>query len=218
MRKYKPGSKLAQMQKETKTCEDLMETFCLDPSAETYQRIAKCQSIVRGDFFTTWSLMVPHRYKQDLAKVLNTDQSEVAVVIDNEKVIDNKKTVPAPSLDDNFRADIVYRALMTKLESDPNAKTAQLMLYCFFATGRFAAIEKYYECMGDDRIPRASRVQLCDGYKEAKSMYFDKIAELLQKDPEHFNKLGIKREHVDFSHFDKYQQDFEKRKAEKTPK
>ena len=217
MRNYKPGSKLAQMQKETKTCEDLMETFCLDPSVETYQRIARCQSIIRREFFATWALMVPYRYKVDLNKIINTDRNEVTMVTGNEKIHGKtpNRDNTAPSLDDGFRADIVYRALMTRLESDPNMKTAQLILHCFFATGRFTAIEKYYECMGDERVPRASRIQLCEKYKEIKSLYIDKIAELSQKNPEHFSNLGIPKRHVDFSYFEQYQKEYERAKGTK---
>lgn len=202
LRKYKPGSKLALLQQETQTCEILMKTFCLNPSSAIYKRIAACNSITRGEYYATWSIMVPQVYKQD-------DMSGVASSVDVSMDVSKNNTSVSP----HIQSDLVYRSLMTKLENDPTIKTARQILYCFFASGRFAAVEKYYECMGDNRIAQASRVQLCEEYREAKSLYADKIAELLQKDPEHFSRRGITIQHVDFSHFDQYQAAVDKRKA-----
>lgn len=177
------GGKIAEIQKETAECEVLMKTFCLNPNRETYLRIGQCAAVVRGDNYKLWSNMVP--------------ASCVGASIDGH----------------NAKRTLVYEAIFKKATEAPTATIARQLLYIFAATGWFPAIEKFYECMGDNRIGINSRISLCAEYKETRELYEEKIRELLSADKDHFTKLGITLSNVDFSRFDVYQKTYDEKKA-----
>jgi hypothetical protein len=82
----------------------------------------------------------------------------------------------------------------------------------YAATGWFAAIEKFYECMGDSRLARNVRVELSKEYKEWKELYAARIHQLKTVNRDHFTSRGIDQSAVDFSRFDMYQREYESRK------
>ena len=191
----KKNSKIAEMRAESQECEILMKTFCLNPSRDTYKRISACGSVVRSDNYKVWSMLVPGW----------------CCVGDEEAVSENNKKLESVH---NTRREIMYGALIKKLDDQPTLATVRSILYIFAASGWYNALEKFYECMGDSRIAHSSRIELSKDYKEMRELYTAKIQELLAADKDHFTRRGIDKSAVDFTRFDVYQQGYDRKKIE----
>lgn len=193
----KSKSKLAEIQRENAECVMLMKTFCLSPTIAVYEHVNRCGVVTRSDFYATWKVFLP-QYCAD----------ETGGTTDNGDGGEKKKDLY------NMKRDIAFRALILKASEAPTKSVAMQLLYVFAATGWFPAIEKFYECVGDGRIVRTTRIELSQEYKEWKELYVSRVHELLTADPTHFTSRGIDKTAVDFSRFEVYQREYERRKNE----
>jgi hypothetical protein len=114
---------------------------------------------------------------------------------------------------DKMKRELIFAAMLKKVSEEPTKNSVMQLLYVFAATGWFVAIEKFYECMGDSRLVTSVRAELAQEYREWKELYTDRIRELVNVNPEHFTSRGIDRTAVDFTRFDVYQREYERRKA-----
>lgn len=177
--------RLAAIRREAEECTVLMKTFCLDPTVECYRRISKCAQVTRGEYYLIWCSLLPF------------DDAERG----------GNGTVPPHVI-----RDIAFRAILLKASEGPTKTIAMQLLYMYAATGWFAAIEKFYECMGDSRLAHNVRVELSKEYKEWKELYAARIHQLKTVNRDHFTSRGIDQSAVDFSRFDMYQREYESRK------
>lgn len=99
--------------------------------------------------------------------------------------------------DDTFVT--LAQRLSKKTEEAPSKTTALQILHLFFATGDLDYIEAFYECMGHEKIPEGTRRYLVETYKVVKELYCGKLHEVSN---EQLDKLGLRRDVVDFSYFD----------------
>ncbi len=179
-------SRVAKIRKENNEVARLMQSFCIDPTIDSYKRIMSNPEVLRDEYFPIWKLSAMFKFGD---------------------------FIDIPSTPDDIEEQ--FYKLEKRLCDDalikPSVAASTKILYIYFATGSLKYIDLFYQCMGMMEIPITSRQRLAHIYKNLKEHYLDQISKLSTKleSPDalnnHFDTIGVQKRHVDFTYFDKYQ-------------
>lgn len=163
-----------------------LQKFCLQPSLEKFTEICSCVSVRRNEEagFASWRTACLYKYGEDWN--LNADPE------DERKAIQNVE----------FVFSIEDEKLCKKAIAEPTQSNAVKLIYIFFALGELKYIDLFYQCMGHEKLPMQTRQYLVGIYKNTREMYKLAVSDLLSKNPNHFDELGLTISTVDFSYFD----------------
>jgi len=175
--------KIAQFKKNVDRITDLMITFSLNPNHTDYDEIINCESLKRncGEFFSVFTdtCLLCYGSSWDISMDL---PGTVEITVFSEYI-----------------SDLTAQAIKA-----PTFTIATKIMYIFYASGQLSMIELFYQLMGWETLPRNTKEQLAGLYRDTKSKYQTRTAQLLKNNPDHFSNhmIKIKPNVADFSYFD----------------
>lgn len=179
--------RIAQFKKNVEMITDSMVTFSLNPNVIDYNKIISCESLKReaGEYF---------QYFVDTCMLCYADDWNIGRVDDNTQPIDKNSITST------------ITTLAKQAVTNPTFSIAVKILYIFYASGQLSFIELFYQLMGWETLPRGTKEQLAQLYRDIKLKYQRRTAQLLKLDPDYFthNKHRVKIQQMvaDFSYFD----------------
>lgn len=167
MRKAKPGSKIAQFQKELETQILRMQFFHLDPQYDHYKEITEHQKLCREQehVLEWWKLACFVEYgevwKLDSFGGLNKEQALRKYVKDVEELI-------------------------KKHDARPSIMTLDRIWYLFFASGDYKYLKIGFETAGNVAASVGLRDDALKMFEQIREQYAEKIREAKNHDPNYF--------------------------------
>jgi len=182
-RKGRLGVMLARVDSLTRS----MQTFCLDPGLKLFKEISCCETIKRreADDFKAWRLACLYKYGSDWGLTHDPDDS-------------NKSIELAETAFVLFENSLCGRAI-----DEPSRSKSLQILHLFFATGELKYIDLFYQCMGHEKLHLDTRRYLANVYSTVKELYRENVAKYLAVDKDHFIKLELSEQVLDFTYIDK---------------
>ncbi len=166
-------NRLAKLRDEQARITTCMKTFCLNPNKETYDKIC-ASALARDDAHAIWKLACLYKYGNDILPCSAHEQTITAFMIREEN-------------------------LCARVISDPSKTRAIEVLHLYYALGELKYIELFYQLFGHEKLPRSTRAELAELYKETRDLFTRTIFELSQN-PKHFADYDMRD--IDFKYFD----------------
>jgi len=167
-------NRLAKLREEQARITTCMKTFCLNPNKETYDKIC-ASALARDDAHAIWKLACLYKYGNDI--------------------------IPCPAHEQTITAFMIREStLCARVISDPSKTRAIEVLHLYYALGELKYIELFYQLFGHEKLPRSTRVELSELYKETRDLFKRTIFDLVSLDPNWFADYDMRD--IDFNYFD----------------
>ncbi len=174
-------SRVKQMRQEVEKLTFSMQMFCIRPSYELFKKVIHSSIARDTDNFDIWRLAC--LYKHGTSWGLKNDP------------------LAAQRLLDLVELDFIARenTICKKAVNEPTQTIAMQLMHIFFALGELKHIELFYQCMGHEKIPLATRKHLVETFRVVRDLYKAEVLTLSQAE---VDALGKRFPAISFSYFD----------------
>lgn len=172
MRKAKPGSKIAQFQKELETLTLRMQFFHLDPQYDHYKEIVEHQKLSREqEHVLEWWKMAcfveyGESWNMDSFSGMNREQALRKYVKDVDE-------------------------LVKKHDARPTTMSLDRIWYLFFASGDYRYLKIGFETAGNIAASAGLRDDALKMFEQIREQYAEKIREAKNHDPNYFINYAV---------------------------
>lgn len=163
----------------------IMQSFCMDPTKERFEKVNN-HAMVKRDVmhYNVWLATVEYMYYDNWGMVC-------------------PKNNQFEKLDDE---------IPKSLEKTPKRTHIEMLWHMFYASGDHKYLDSIMDSIGrlSDTKPSLTG-EMIDHFIYIKQLYYDTMNTLIQKNPKHFDELGVNQDYFDLK---LYSQDREKKAIE----